>query len=257
MSTMEYLSIDEAIESDGLRLVLTQGMPGPWAEAAKAMLNYKNIAFKPVAQLAGEANEALQAWTGQTTAPVAIYNDEPVRYTWLDILMLAERLGPDKPLLAPELETRALQLGLCREIAGENGLGWNRRLLMLAPAMRSETPPESTARMAGKYGWTEEACEGAAKAMCNCLDYFADRLTRQEEAGSDYLVGDVFSAVDLLLANFMGMFKPLPPEQNPMPEFLRRLYSEVVAEVEPSMHSQLFKHRDRMYELHLQTPLQF
>ena len=109
---MKYLSVGEARDCPGLRLVLTEGMPGPWAEAAKAVLNFKGIEFIPVAQKAGEANEDLLDWTGQTTAPVAVLDNEPVRYTWLDILMLAERLAPLPALLPSDLEARALVLGL-------------------------------------------------------------------------------------------------------------------------------------------------
>ena len=34
---MEYLSVEEAKNRSGLRLVLTRGVPGPWGEAAKAI----------------------------------------------------------------------------------------------------------------------------------------------------------------------------------------------------------------------------
>jgi len=249
---MKYHSVAEARDMPGLRLVLTEGMPGPWAEAAKSILNYKDIEFIPVSQTAGEANEDLRDWTGQTTAPVAVYNDEPVRYTWLDILMLAERLAPEKPLLPAELEQRALVVGLSREVAGEDGLGWNRRHYMLSPAMAMDEPPEGMLRMARKYGWSESALQRAAGRIGDILAYFAGRL----EAG-DYIVGDSVTAVDFYLANFMGIFRPLSPEMNPMPEFLRRIYSEPVPELEGFLSDALFKHRDMMYERYIDTPLEF
>ena len=34
---MKYVYIPDAMKMDGLRLVLTQGVPGPWGEAAKGL----------------------------------------------------------------------------------------------------------------------------------------------------------------------------------------------------------------------------
>ncbi len=254
---MDYKTVSEARHLAGLRLVLTEGMPGPWAEAAKAIFNYKDIDFIAVAQQGGGVNEELQDWTGQTTAPVAIYNDEPVCYSWLDILLLAERLNPDKPLLPADLEQRALVIGLSREIAGERGLGWNKRLYMLAPMMTMDEPPAMSSRMGGKYGWSAQEFSASAERIRVCLQYFCERLQRQAEAGSVYLVGAGESAVDFYLANFMGIFRPLPPEQNPMPDFLRKLYSKVEPDLEASLDPLLFEHRDMMYQRHIDTPLQF
>ncbi len=254
---MEYKSVAEARDLPGFRLVLTEGMPGPWAEAAKSILKYKNIEFIAVAQQAGAANEELQDWTGQTTAPVAVYEDEPVRYTWLDILYLAERLNPDKPLLPEDLEQRALVLGLSREIAGEQGLGWNKRLQMLAPMMSMEEPPEMSLRMAGKYGWSDAEYAASTERILACLKYFTIRLRTQQRLQSDYLVGSAATAVDFYLANFLGIFRPLPPELNPMPDFLREIYTSVDAALETGLQAELFEHRDMMYERHIPTPLDF
>ena len=45
---MDYISVEEAINAPGLRLVLSAGLPGPWGEAAKAILSYKGLEFTPV-----------------------------------------------------------------------------------------------------------------------------------------------------------------------------------------------------------------
>ena len=65
---MKYLSVEEAIDMPGLRLVLTAGVPGPWGEAAKAILAYKQLDYTPVRQEGGGENAALRDWTGQTSA---------------------------------------------------------------------------------------------------------------------------------------------------------------------------------------------
>ena len=254
---MEYLSVAAARDLKGLRLVLTQGMPGPWAEAIKSIFAYKHIDYIAVSQHAGEANEELNAWTGQSSAPVAVLDQEAALSSWLDQLLLAERLQPDRPLLPKDLEQRALVIGLSREVAGERGLGWNRRLQFLTPMMRSQKTPPSIQRMANKYGWSEAEFEASEARIIDCLDYFKVRLRTQAHLQSDYLVGAGATAVDFYLANFMGMFRPLPETLNPMPEVLRRLYSQQIPALEPALGAELFQHRDMMYQRHISTPLQF
>ena len=86
-----YLSVAEGRERSGLRLVATVGVPGPWGEAAKALLQVKKIPFVLVRQEPGGANEELAAWTGETNGPQAVYEDErspfvmPGRYC-LDVI---------------------------------------------------------------------------------------------------------------------------------------------------------------------------
>ena len=92
---MEYISVEAAIAIGGFRLVLTAGVPGPWGEAAKSILAYKGIEYTPVYQEGAGENEALRQWTGQTSAPVAVYDDLPPACHWFDLLMLAERLAPE------------------------------------------------------------------------------------------------------------------------------------------------------------------
>ena len=107
---MKYLSAAEARNLPGLRLVLTAHMPGPWGEAAKALLSVRQVKYVPVAQAAMEANDDLYAWTGVRNAPVAVLDEEPPQTTWLDILLLAERLGSGTPLLPSDPIERALVL---------------------------------------------------------------------------------------------------------------------------------------------------
>ena len=73
---MEYLGVADAIERPGLRLVLTMGVPGPWGEAAKNVLFTKKIPFVPVRQAPGAEDAKLVEWTRQSSAPVAMFEDE-------------------------------------------------------------------------------------------------------------------------------------------------------------------------------------
>jgi len=254
---VDYKSVTEARTLPGLRLVLTAGLPGPWGEAVKSIFNYKAIPFVPVAQEGGGANEELQDWTGQNSAPVAVYEKEPPRTSWLDQLLLAERLAPQRPLLPGDVEQRALVIGLSRELAGELGLGWNRRLQLLGLTMLGDNPPEGIKRMAAKYGWSAEEYAASGDRVAECLRYFATRLRMQARLQSDYLVGSSVTAVDFYLANFLGMLQPLEHAKNPMPEYMRKVYEYVEPALEESLHPALFEHRDMMYERHIALPLDF
>ena len=64
---MQYLSVDEAKDKAGLKLVLSAGVPGPWGESLKAILAYKGIEYLPVRQEGGGENADVQAWTGQSS----------------------------------------------------------------------------------------------------------------------------------------------------------------------------------------------
>jgi len=131
----KFVDIEEGRELDGLRLVLTTGVPGPWGEAAKGICHVKRIPFTRVRQELGGTNEILAAWTGQTSAPVAAWNDERPCTTSLEILFLAERIAPDPPLLPDDADERARMFGYCHELIGEQGFGWCRRLLLLHQAL--------------------------------------------------------------------------------------------------------------------------
>ena len=82
MGDLSYVAVEEARGLKGLRLVLTQGIPAPWGMAARVLYEIKKIPFVAVIQQAGAANEALIAWTGHNSAPVAMYDDERPRAIW-------------------------------------------------------------------------------------------------------------------------------------------------------------------------------
>ena len=258
---MEYLDVEEARERDGLRLALTVGGPGPWSEAAKGVFHCNGVPFAPVRQDSGDPNAELEAWTGHRNAPVAIYEDEPARATWSEILLLAERLGGEPRLLPPDPATRAMVLGLCHEICGEEGLGWSRRLLMLDGVIRGrEAAGKSVGRMgfmAGLYGYARERVARAERRAATLLTMFSERLHAQRKAGSEYLVGTSFTAVDLYWACFAAMFAPLPHDLCPMPTALRTLYTVSEGPVATALDPELLIHRDRIYERHLILPLDF
>lgn len=258
---MDYLAVEQARDMPGLRLVLTAGVPGPWGEAAKAVLKTKGIDFIPVRQDLSGPNDALVQWTGHRNAPVLVYEGEPPRTGWAEILMLAERLRPEPSLLPSDLETRAEMLGLCHLICGERGFGWDRRLIIIhnivqeAKQAGQEEPP-----MVGplkRYGYTEAEAQQAPQRSASFLRHLSERLHAQEKNGSPYLFGNQITAADLYWACFSALLDPLPPEVNPMPDAMRGLYATQHPAIEAASDPILIRHRDMIYDKHIGLPLKF
>lgn len=254
---MKYLSVEEAINAPGLRLVLTAGVPGPWGEAAKAIFAFKRIDYTPILQQGGGDNDALQKWTGQTSAPVAVYEDFPPVCHWFDLLMLAERLSPERPLVPADCSARIDVLGVSALIAGADGFGWQRRLQILAPMLLLDEPPDIAVRLGIKYGWSEQAYAVATEHLQAISAELDDRLLRQQGIGSDFMVGHSVTAADFYWANFAGMLKPLGPEDNPMPDYMRTAYASVDEATRDCLTPRLEAHRDRMYQDYIALPLDF
>ena len=266
---MKYYEVTEARSLQGLRLVLTAHVPGPWGESAKKIFDYKKVPYIPVAQYAAKSNDDLVAWTGIRNAPNAMYDDEPPRTGWYDILMLAERLAPAPALLPSRSEDRALVLGISAEICSEWGWGWARRAMMGTPyagtpdparvANLSRPPWESDdiARMRAGYS---ASVGGPAEAPERCADIIrmlAARLRRQKADGSAYFVGDTLTACDIYWTVFSMALEPLPHAVNPMPDWMRMSYDMVGPVIAEAKDPILLEHRDMVYARHLSLPLDF
>ena len=251
---MDYVSVAEARELPGLRLVLSAGVPGPWGESAKALVRHKGLDFIPVYQQGGGSNVDLLAWTGQTSAPVLVYQDLPPACHWLDLLMLLERIEPEPALVPREPALREQVIGLSALIAGAEGYGWQRRLGLLIPMLQLENPPEQGLRLAAKYGYSEQTAAASTERMREiCL--FLDQTLAESPSG--YFVGNGVTAVDIYWASFLGMTMPLPPEVNPMPDYMRPVYECRDQAVLSCITPRLVQHRDMMYERHIALPLDF
>jgi len=249
---MQYLSVEEARHEPGLKLVLTAGVPGPWSESAKALFGHHNIDYLPVRQFGGQENPELLAWTRHRNAPIALYEQEAPRVRWLEILDLAERLGSSDSLYPTQRDERIYMVGLINEIAGENGFGWNARLLML-DAWHSELGEKAFANpMFKDYQYDPERSRQAINDTQTFLTYLANRIREN----GDYLVEDRLSAADIYWAYFSNLISPQPQAVNPMPDSLRQSY-ELPGKVLGGIDDVLIAHRDRIFERHLKLPLTF
>src|SRR6267142_1846351 len=151
--TVQYVSVEDAIQRGGLRMVVVGGVPSPWGEAAKG------------------------------TGPVAVYEDERPRDGWAEILLLAERLAPTPSLLPADAAERALVFGLAHEICGEVGLGWSRRLQLVHAGLHGAGGfPERVAKYLGKkYGYSPELGAASGARVAELVGMLVARLKAQRQ----------------------------------------------------------------------------
>ena len=256
----EYIEVAEAVDQPGMRLALSAGVPGPWGESAKSIFDLKGIQYLRVRQLGGGGNDALREWTGRDNAPVAVYNDEPARDGWSDILALAERLAPANSLIPEGFDDRTRMFGLCHAICSPFGFGWNRRTLLLAPMYGDGVPApaqEIGRRLGDKYGFSQDAVKTAKPQVITFLRGLSAQLLAQREAGSPYLIGDALTAADIYWACFAALLEPMSEQQCAMSPMLRAGYTVTDPEILDAADPILLEHRDAVYAKHLQLPMEF
>ena len=250
------VSISAARDLPGLRLLVLQGVPSPWSQAAKAILRVKGLDYTLVHRTASDPRGALEDWTGQASFPAAMLEQERPRTGWAEILLLAERLAPQPALVPADPEQRALCFGLCHELCGEMGLGWCRRLESVAAGL-ARTPPDPIAVWLGnKYGYSPETAALAPTRVRDVLGLLAELLAQSSARGGRYLLGAELTALDLYWATFSNLVSPLPPEQLAIPERMRPIFTHP----DPAIHELLRKtglleHRDRIYRERLELPV--
>jgi len=247
-----FVELDEARAARGLRLVVTAGIPSPWSEGAKGLFDIKRADYLAVRLSPRDAT--VRAWTGHHNAPIALYDDEPPRGGWAEILTLAERIAPEPRLVPDEAAARVETQGLAHEILAENGLVWCARLLLihagLVTAGQRGFSPGAARYLAPKYGYAPERVDGARARVLSVIALLADRLGGRRTFGTD---GP--NAVDIYAAVAVGVFHPLPEELCPMLPAIRHAYETTDAELRAAISPALLAHRDRMYERHLTLPV--
>lgn len=253
-----YVDVEAAIAMSGLRVVLSPGVPGPWSESAKAILHVKKLDYVKARQEILGANVALLRWTAQATAPVAVWNDEPPRSTWIEQLFLFERLAPNPPLVPADFDERTLMFGLANEICGENGFIWNRRHIMVRDFTRADRPNDvrnTFAALGRKYWYGEAAAEAAPTRCAEVLQRLGERLRRQRARGSGHLIGDSLTALDIYWACAATLIEPLPEADCAMPPLFREVYTNVDPILASAVDPILMEHRDFIYRRYLELPI--
>ncbi len=260
---LKYASLQDAKAMSGLRLILGEvAVPGPWREACKGIFHVKKIPYTPVATAGKDGSQReLIEWTAQSSAPVAIWNDERPRSTWIEQLYLAERLQPEPALIPANAGDRVLMFGLINEIAGENGIGWQRRQTLIHGTVSNPKTDQRTRdfwrRFGSKYLYSEEAAAAAPARVASILKTLAAQLESQKAKGSKFFISDRLSALDIYWATFSAIIRPLPVELCPMADSFRDMYTEKSPLVLAASSPLLFEHRDFIYREYLELPIVF
>ena len=241
----------------GLRIVACANTPSPWSLGARALFDYKQLHYLLGGQVIADENPDLKIWTGQNSAPVVAYrssNDQDKITTTAEaITLLAERLEPRKPLIPSDPKQRAWMFGLLQSITGEDGFGWNRRIMSLSMAGIDKLP-DNIRSMALKYDYSESSAAVAEQRVAEILQLFSQTLAQQQARDSDFLVGDALTALDLYFAIFIGiMYRPLSDEYLPIPSAMRAGYELPSKLIDEAIQSNIYAHRDRIFQQFL-TP---
>jgi glutathione S-transferase len=251
----KFVSVEEAIDSPGLRMVVVGGIPSPWGEAAKGILHVKNLDWKAVRL--DYDDKKLAEWAGGRTGPVLFYNGDRPRSSWTNILILAERIAPAPALIPADAAERALMFGFAHEILAEAGLCWSRRLQLIHAGLQGDggfAPPVAQ-YLGKKYGYRPDSEPAATRRVVEILGALATRLRVQQAAGSGYFIGETLTALDIYSAAAMALILPMPPEHCDMHEKLRTTFEWRNDQTEAALEPILIEHRDRIYAQHLELPL--
>ena len=250
---MEYADIDQVSAADGLRLVLVRGFPSPWGQAAKAMMEFKGLEFMAGAQQAGGKNPELVAWAGTNSGPVVAWNDEAPLNRWDDILMLLERLAPDKPLIPEDPAARAESLGLAQLICGQLGFGWNIRLVGTHDAVQAGKP---VGYLGEKYGYNETDGPLALERVLRLMNHLASLLDGQTSRGSAYLLGDSVTAPDFYWAAFSNLVQIQSAEECPLDAQIRTRFERQPPVLAEALPPSLIEHRDHIMRNFFKIPME-
>jgi glutathione S-transferase len=251
-----YVEPQIARDMQGIRVALTVGAFNPWGQAVKKMLELKGLPYVPVAQRAGESNEALMAWTGNRNAPTLVCDHSPGIVRWLDQIMFIENRTRSPALLPQASQPRATAIGVCNELAGEWGLGWCRRLMLLdmyastrASGGESIEPPFQ--KCMDEYGYESGTVLAAAQRVADIMRMVTSHLKEQANKGSGFLVGTSLSVADIYWACFSNMIEPLPDDLCPISPEMRRHRTPTDPTILAAKDAILLEHRDRMFRQHL------
>lgn len=246
-----FVDLETARAASGLRLVVASGIPSPWSEAAKGLFRIKEVPF--VAVRLGPMDKDVRQWTRARNAPVALYDAEPGRTGWADILELAERIGASPSLVPTTPRERVRMFGLAHEWVGEGGLAWNARLVTIADGLETDGargfPPFVGQYLAGRYGYTAARVALARDRVVEGLAFLASEL-----GAGPYYFGDTLTAVDVYSAAVMNILDPPPDDVCPILPPIRHAF-ESMRSVLGALPPALLAHRERMYARHLEWPI--
>lgn len=252
-SPTTFVDLETARAARGVRLVLAANLPSPWSEAAKGIFRVKEIPF--VAVRLGFTDKTVREWTRARNAPAAMFDDEPARTGWADIVELAERVAPSSsPSLVPAAPNdRVTMFGLSHEVMGEGGLLWSSRILTIDAGLETNGErgfhPQAADYLAKRYGYLKGRLDVARKRVTESW-----ALLEKQLGDKPYYFGDRVTALDIHSAAAVNTFALLSEENCPMWAPVRAAFASMASEL-GAVPAAIVAHRDRMYERHLELPI--
>jgi glutathione S-transferase len=254
---MPYLDLEAARAHDGPVLFVAKALPSPWSEAAKGIFHVKKLDVALVRYRSADPETAKAS--GADNAPVLLCKGQPRRTNWAEILTFAERAG-GVSLLPEDAADRVRLFGVGHEIAGEDGLGYSSRLVMIHGGLATngaESFPLPVAQfLAPKYGYSKARVSAARQRVADVLGLLHRMLEKSHAEGRTYLLDDRLSALDIYLATFLTPIADVTAEECPdmMPP-LRPAFAYLKKEVGAGLTDILASHRRMILERHLTLPI--
>lgn len=256
---MRFVELEEARQASGLRMVIVTNVPSPWSQAALGIFDMKGLDY--LAVRFRRTDEEIKRWTGTRNAPAVLFDDEPPRTGWAEIVALGERLGGRMSLVPDDDERRVKMFGLSHEILGEGGLGWNVRLLLTHASLTTDGhagwPKQVAEYLAPRYGYAPDRAAAARARAVQTLRLLDSVLAESRAGGNAYFLGPTPTALDLHAALALGTIWPLPETECPMPAPVRHAFETLDQEVKDAVSPALLEHRQRMFSRHLVLPVRW
>lgn len=254
-----FSTIKEAQEMSGMRLVVAEGVPGPWAEGIRGILDLKKIPYTRGKFELDSDHQDLIAWTAQSSVPVIAWNEEFPKSAWLEQIFLAERIQPKPSVIPTDIHERTLMFGMLNELCSPDGFAWNRRLMLVHTALDNPSLPDEKKQFfklfGEKYGYSEKNATDAPRKVISILNILTAQLKSQIAKGKVYFIGESISALDIYWAGMSHLIEPLSAEDCPMLEEFRPMYINLNQEIADAASTELMKHREFIYREHLGLPM--
>jgi hypothetical protein len=254
---MRFVELEEARQASGLRVVIATNVPSPWSQAAMGLFDMKGLDYLVVRFR--RTDEEIKRWTGTRNAPAVLYDEEPPRTGWAEIVAPGERLGGERSLVPEDGERRAKMFGLSHELLGEGGLCWNVRLLLTHAGLttdgRTGWPKPVAEYLAPRYGYASEHVPAARARAIETLRLLDAVLAESRGRGHAYFLGPVPTALDLQAAVTLGVIRPPPEAECPMPAPVRHAFDTLDQGLKDAVSPALLEHRALMFNRHLVLPV--
>jgi glutathione S-transferase len=256
---MRFVELEEARQASGLRVVIATNVPSPWSQAALGIFDMKGLDYLVVRFQ--RTDEEIKRWAGTRNAPAVLYDEEPPRTGWAEIVALGERLGGRVSLVPEDGERRARMFGLSHEILGEGGLVWNVRLLLTHTGLttdgRAGWPKPVAEYLAPRYGYAPDRVPAARARTIETLRLLDAVLAESRGRGHAYLLGPSPTALDVHVAVMLATIEPLSEAECPMPPPVRHAFETLDQEVKEAVSPALLEHRALMFSRHLVLPVRY